>query len=293
MNKYITILTIFLSFWSQAQSKKDLLQLAAVEHYPQDTFLDSVTEKRALIVLAHDDDDAMMSGTIAKLHATGWTIKQISLNVTPLENGKTIHPSTIICEGNEAIVDDRIYRKDLETTQYPWLPFPKNQFDSVFEKDKISNALIKKINLFNPTVIFTLDNEMGAYGHPDHVFISQLVLDLSEVDSIHSKRIYQGVYTDHMEKQIIEIWFTNKMRKTGYPNPYFTGKQVYHVSGMPTPNVEINIKNQASVKMNYLRSYSEDARKNFRKFIPYYEEFDADVYFGIFDREFFKIYSFE
>lgn len=293
MNKYLIVLFIIsLSFCSYSQSKKELLQLAATEHYPKDTFLDSVIEKRALIIVAHDDDDAMMSGTIAKLYTAGWEIKQISFITTPLDKGNTIHPSKIICGGNEPILTDGIYRNDLDTAKYPWLPFPKNQFDSIFEKEKISTELIKKINQFNPTIIFTLDNEIGGYGHPDHVFISQLVLDMSKVDSIHSKRIYQGVYTDHMEKQIIEIWFSNKMKRTGYPNPYLLGKNIYHVSGMPTPDVEIDIKDQAFIKMKYLRSYSEDARKNFRKFIPYFEEIDANDYFQVFDREFFKIYAF-
>jgi hypothetical protein len=42
-------------------------------------------------------------------------------------------------------------------------------------------------------------------------------------------------------------------------------------------------------KMRYLRAYSEDAKKNIRKFIPYYEDFDAQTYFGVFGREFFRV----
>jgi hypothetical protein len=43
--------------------------------------------------------------------------------------------------------------------------------------------------------------------------------------------------------------------------------------------------------MNYLLAYDEDVRKNIRKFIPYYEAFDAPSYFKIFDREFFRVIS--
>jgi hypothetical protein len=60
---------------------------------------------------------------------------------------------------------------------------------------------------------------------------------------------------------------------------------------MPEPSVQISITQYAQAKMDYLLAYDEDVRKNIRKFIPYYEEFDAQTYFEIFDREFFKVIS--
>ena len=36
-------------------------------------------------------------------------------------------------------------------------------------------------------------------------------------------------------------------------------------------------------------AYEEDVRKNIRKFIPHYEEFDAKTYFGIFNQEYFRV----
>jgi hypothetical protein len=96
-----------------------------------------------------------------------------------------------------------------------------------------------------------------------------------------------------MEKEIIEIWLTARLKKWGFPNSYLIAKEVYGLAGMPEPNVEINIKDQAQTKMKYLLSYSDEARKNFRKFIPYYEEFDAVQYFGIFDKEYFRVIKIE
>ncbi len=47
---------------------------------------------------------------------------------------------------------------------------------------------------------------MAAYGHLKHIFISQLVVDLFQSKAIIVNRIYQSVFTDHMEKEIVEAW---------------------------------------------------------------------------------------
>ncbi|MFN8254237.1 MAG: PIG-L family deacetylase [Bacteroidales bacterium] len=284
---YLSILAIILTACSP--SLNSIKKFAATEKYPVDDYLDTVTIKRALIIVAHDDDDCAMSGTISKLTAGGWDILNLSLTTHHAEAGINNHPSEVICNGHEEILTDGIYRIDTTSGDKKYMPFPKTEFDKIYLKDKISKAVIKQINEFQPTVIFTLDNEIGGYGHPDHVFMSQLILDLAEADSIHPQRIYQSVFTNHMEHEIVEVWLDARLKKWGYPNMYTMAKQIYGVSGMPDPNIEINIKSQAELKMKYLLSYDDEARKSFRKFIPYYEEFDAKEYFGIFDREFFRI----
>lgn len=283
------LISILISLVACGPTIKDLQKLAATEKYPDDNFLDTVSNKRALIIVAHDDDDCAISGTSSKLKAAGWKIIELSLKTTPLDKNRTTHPAEIICQGNELILSDGDYRNGLDSTQYPYIPFPKENFKKVFKTEKVAFALIKKINDFNPSVIFTLDNEIGGYGHPDHVFISQLVLDLAKKDSIHPLRIYQSVYTNHMEMEINVKMNGERMKKYGFPDPYQLGKEIYKVDGMPEPTVEINIFDEAENKMKYLRAYSEKAKKNLRKFIPYYEEFDAKTYFKIFDREFFRV----
>jgi LmbE family N-acetylglucosaminyl deacetylase len=289
-NRIYFIFVLLTICFGCSPSRDDLKKFAATESFPADTYLDSVKEKRALIVVAHDDDDCTMSGTISKLHSEGWKILNLSFTSHKAEAGIPSHPSTVICDGHEEILSDEIYRNDTDSTDKKYMPFPKADFDKVFLKDKITKALVKRINEFQPTVIFTLDNEIGGYGHPDHVFLSNLLLDLAKADSIHPKKIYQSVFTRHMEHEIIDVWLDKRLKKWGFnENMYSIGKKVYGVEGMPVPTVEINIKSQAQNKMKYLRTYDESVRHDFRKFIPYYEDYDAEVYFGIFDREFFRV----
>ena len=105
---------------------------------------------------------------------------------------------------------------------------------------------------------------------------------------INAQLIYQAVITRHMEKELVK-WGKPRMEKWGYPQPGPAADKLYGIDGIPEPDVQINITDQAETKMTYLRTYPENVRKNFRKYIPYYEEFDAKLYFSIFDREFFRI----
>ena len=242
---------------------EELKKFAATEIYPEDTYLDTVANKRALIIVAHDDDDCVMSGTIAKLTANGWTIKQLSFEVhnTPGENRNAAH---IICEGSEKILEDGLYRPGVDTVKYPYMPIPYEEIEKQFLHEKVAAALIARVNEFNPSVLFTFDNIKGGYGHPDHIFISQLVLDLFNEGKINAQLIYQVVITRHMEAEI-DRWQKPKMEKWGYPQPGPAADKLYGIDGIPEPDVQINITDQAETKMTYLRTYPENVRKNFRK----------------------------
>lgn len=265
----------------------ELKKFAATETYPEDTYLDTVANKRALIIVAHDDDDCMMSGTIAKLTANGWTIRQLSFEVHYI-SGENRNAAHIICEGSEKILEDGLYRPGMDTIKYPYMPIPYDEIKKQFLHEKVANALITQINEFNPSVLFTLDNIKGGYGHPDHIFLSQLVLDLFHEGKISGQRIYQSVLTKHTEAEI-DKWVTPKMGKWGFPQASPAANELYGIEGMPEADVQINITEQAEIKMNYLRAYPENVRKNFRKFLIFYEEFEAKTYFSVWDREFFRI----
>ncbi|MEZ5083060.1 MAG: hypothetical protein R2750_06390, partial [Bacteroidales bacterium] len=265
-----------------------LQKFVATETYPTDIFLDTVSNKRALVIIAHDDDDCAMSGTIARLTVKGWTIRQLSLQRHILaETGK--NPADFICEGNELLLPDGYYRTGLDTMSHPYLPIPYETIKEQFLTEKSRVAITQKVNEIKPSVIFTLDNVKGGYGHPEHIFISQLVKDLFEEGLIEADRIYQSVYTSHMEKEIVDKWLGERLKKWGYPNASDMANKMYGISGMPEPTTQIDISDAAETKMKYLMAYDEDVRKNLRKFIPYYEEFDAKTYFGLFNKEYFRV----
>lgn len=286
----LAAISLFILGCNRKPSLEKLKTFSAVETYPEETWLGGVENKRALIIVAHDDDDCAMSGTIAGLSDKGWKIWQISLVATPLKEGRVTHPATLICEGNELLMPGIPYRKGLDTMEFPYVPIPLDEMAEQFYTNEMVEAIVRKVEKFKPSVIFTLDHEMGGYGHPEHVYLGQIIIDLFQQGKLTGvERIYQSVYTDHMEHEILDVWLYNRMKKYDFPNPYEIAKQVHGIEGMPEPNVQVTIEPYALEKMTYLREYHYKARKNLRKFIPYYEDFDAQEYFGIFDREFFRV----
>lgn len=270
--------------------RESILAYAPIEKYPKDTILSNLKSKRAMIVIAHDDDMCATAGTIAMLNNDGWEIAVVSMSKTTTRNEaqrKACRP--IMDTVYFAKISQRELRNDLDEVEKLYEAIPKEQFKKVFNSKAIEEAYLPHIKVFKPTVIFTLDNEMGGYGHPEHVYISQMVIDLAKAGKISPKYIYQSVFTNHMENSIMER-HAQRMRSWGFPgNGWEKSKQIYGVEGMPEPTVEIDIKEVAELKMNYLRSYNENERNKIGFFMPAFEDYSAEEYFNVFDREFFRI----
>ncbi|MCE3281142.1 MAG: LmbE family protein [Bacteroidetes bacterium] len=291
-----TITAVFILLFStgktSAQSKSEIQKLSAEETFPKDDYLDKVIRKKAMIVTAHDDDDdASMAGTIAMLNEQGWEIKQICFTSGDVKRDEAlIKAGKFILDEIEFInVEPDKRRIKIDNATEPYMPIPKKDILVSFNTELIFPLIIKKINEFEPTVIFSLDNEMGGYGHPEHILVSQMLVDSFAAGKIHPERIYQSVYSNSMEKKILEERLTALLKKWGYPSSYMTAREMYDLSGMPEPDVEINIENYSKQKMDFLRSFEERERKTIAFFIPYFQDFKHKEYFSILNKEFFRV----
>lgn len=280
-------LLLFFFILASCAKRESIHQFAATETYPEDTILQNISSKRAMVVIAHDDDMCAMSGTMSQLNKKGWEIAVVSFSRSVAQN--EAHKKAC------AHVLNTVHFVDLKPSQYRndpdkgYHPIPKTAFDTVFNQSIIIEKYLDKIQSFNPTVIFTLDNEIGGYGHPDHVFISQMVIDLAKETLISPKYIYQSVLSSStMDKLMVRR--SKLMEGWGYPGDgWEKSKKTYGVNGMPEPTVQFNIESEAKAKMNYLRSYHKGEKKSINFFLPAFEKYDAEEYFEVFDREFFRI----
>lgn len=258
------------------------------EEFPEDTFLSSVKNKKALVISAHDDDICAMSGTLAKLNKEGWNIKQLCFeSADKANNAAHLNAATYIMD--EALFIDMgnvPYRNLHDSIQYSWMPIPKESFPVVYQKELIKEKLIKEIVEFKPAVIFSLDDLLGGYGHPDHTFISGLLVEICREDKRTVERIYQSVFPDSYEEALFPDL---KNRASKYPSPYFAAKEMHKIEGMPEPDVQIDIYENSWEKKMFLSTYIEPQRKNIRKFLPYYEQYPHWFYFWLFDKEYFRI----
>ena len=288
----LSIVTILLAgLVVSCSEREDVTQYAPTETYPDDNTLDGIASKKAMIVIAHDDDMCAMTGTISMLNKKGWDIRVISIRKDEDRNEAHRKACSRLLDSVMFFnFDPAKLRIEPEDGQNLYDAIPKDQFEKVFNRPLVEQEIQKKINQFQPSVIFTLDSEMGGYGHPEHVFISQLVVDLAKADSIQPEYIYQSVYTDHMEKTIMAR-HSKRMKSWGFPGDgWERAKAAYNTpEGMPEPTVQINITSEAQAKMNYLKSYNKRERKTMGFFIPAFEFYSAEEYFNIFDREFYRV----
>jgi LmbE family N-acetylglucosaminyl deacetylase len=264
-----------------------LTTLNANETYLNDTFLDNEKNKTALIIVAHDDDAISAAGTISKMCASGWTVKELCF-YRGYENKDSIRKLSLLKAGKieglkEIKTIDFDYRNDTDTNSEPWMPLPYKQFTAVFKVDSMEHVIADFIERNKPSVIFTLDDVIGGYGHPEHVLVSRILFSYCKKniasDSFTIKRIYQPVFSPSQAESIL-----------GKNITYTTGKKVYNCLGMPLPDVQINIAAYGNQKKDVMIGYTTE-QHSLKTIWPYYTYYPSSIYFRIFDREFFRIIS--
>jgi len=262
-----------------------LTRLNGSEVFPQDTYLDTETNKTALIVVAHDDDAIGCAGTVSELTKKGWKVHFLTFygnwrkEDNPMRKKEVEQVAGIQQLASTDLIDFSIQKTD--TVKEPWMPIPYSAMADYMQADSIKNFIATAIKKYQPAVIFSLDNVFGGYGHPEHVFVSQSVLDVCKEMKIDSslpvKKIYQAVYTKTLNENVLKN------------NPAFiAAKDVYQVDGSPVPDLEVNIYNSSKEKKEIMLAYHSQKR-NLKKIWPYYYVYPHWLYFKIFDKEYFRV----
>jgi len=262
-----------------------LFTLTPKEKYPEDTYLKNEQKKTALIIVAHDDDATLFSGTTSLLAANGWDISFLCFYThlhrpedNPIRKQEMKKVSEIQGLKNLDLIDFTIAK---DKSKLGYMPIPYNQFPEYYKIDSLKMYIQDAIMRYNPSVIFTLDNVIGLYGNPVHVLVGQIVADIcsSYKDSLDFsvKKIYQNVLPYTQAEKIMR----NKA-------VYSEGKRIYGSDGMPSPDVQINISSFASTKKKVILANASQHR-NLKKFFPYFHYYPGWLYFGIFNKEYFRI----
>lgn len=262
-----------------------LSSLNTKKTYPEDSFLNTVKNKTALIVMAHDDDAISCAGTISQLTADGWKVYFLTFygNWHPEDNPirkKEVQKTAEIQKlAGLDLIDFSMQRSD--TVKEPWKPIPYSQYPVTMKGDSLQLLIQNAIQKYQPTVIFTLDDIMGGYGHNEHTYVSQTVLTICrESDTIPGfpvQKIYQPVFPPDMNEKVLK----------NIP-AFAAAKKEYKLSASPSPTVEISITETARQKKATMLAYASQHR-NLKKFWPYYNWYPSWIYFRIFDKEYFRV----
>lgn len=262
-----------------------LKHLAEADTYPIDTFLVQNTNKNALVIVAHDDDAISMSGTISFLVDNGWKVRELCF-YQGFENKDSIRKIDLVNAANLLGMSsvefyDIELRKNRNEIQKPWLPIPYSEFDSAYNKQEAQNLIETFIKKYNPSVIFTLDDIMGGYGHPDHVYISKLIIDYCKQhqnDSLFSiERIYQAVFDPQMNEKILKNM-----------EAFQLAKKIYDVQSSPKPDVYVSLQGYEAIKKKALQTYTTE-QHSLTSIWPFYNYYPAGIYFKIFDKEYYRV----
>lgn len=261
-----------------------LEKMAPVEHYADDNWLLNQTRKQALIIVAHDDDAISSAGTVSMLTANGWEVHMLCFyhdipeNVTRNLQRQQDVQQAIAAQGIRSITFHTLnYRA--HHTAYPKLYayVPEEMRDSIYRMDTLTLLIQQFIEQYQPSVIFTLDDVIGGYGHPDHVVVSRIVKDYALAHTQYIKRVYQAVFTPYQANTIMA-------ELPVYQDALLS----CNCTGQPVPTTQINISAYGAQKRAAMLTYSTE-QQNLQKFWPKYDKMPPEKYFAIFDREFFHV----
>ncbi len=262
-----------------------LSSLAPKEEFQEDHYLDSATNKTAIIIVAHDDDAISFAGTVSRLTEQGWDVTTLCFygswksEENQTRKGELQKAAALSGIKNLELVDVDIVNGS-DTVAEPWMPVPYNRFQEYFKVDTIRYIITNAIFKYKPSVIFTLDDSIGGYGHPQHVAVSRCVNDVCRLfkDTVDFpvRKIYQAVFPHSQTENIV-----------GNMQAYRSAKKIYGVDGMPNPDVYVSIADAGEKKKGFMCSF-ESQKQNIKKIWPYYNWYPSWIYFGIFDKEFFR-----
>ena len=147
-----------------------------------------------MCVFAHPDDESLgTGGTLAKYAAEG--VETYLLTATRGErgrfgdNGERPGPEVV---GATREAELRAAARELGIREVTLLGFPDGALDSV-DPVQAQEAIASHLRRIKPQVVITFGPE-GAYGHPDHIAISQLttaaVVRAADCDFAGSKLYY-------------------------------------------------------------------------------------------------------
>jgi hypothetical protein len=139
-----------------------LYTLRTNEKYLQDTYLKNVQNKTALIIVAHDDDAAPLSGTTSLIAANGWDISFMCFYTNlyrpeekPIRKLEMKKAAEIQGFKNLELIDFTL-RNCLDTVKQPWIPIPYEKFTDNFKIDSLKLYILNAIQRYHPSVIFSL-----------------------------------------------------------------------------------------------------------------------------------------
>ncbi|GAA4270968.1 PIG-L family deacetylase [Aquimarina gracilis] len=189
---------------------------------------------RVLVVVPHADDEIAASGLILYFR----------------EKGATAHLLTLCNHEEPRQSELKCAAETLGFEKYENAGFINNEWEDIIEnkivfwndnKTHIKTVIQEKIKAYKPDAIITYDSQMGATGHPEHLISAQIV---------------EGIFKENNDeitfglKYLFQITLPQKLEKilVAETKMYKMTKYITQASGLPRPNVALDIKKYWPIK---------------------------------------------
>ena len=280
----VLIISILWYFKSQIQDNS----------VPQtETLIPETLPKKALAIFAHPDDEITIIGTMRLLKQQGvetnicyMTRGEAGLNGSIIDVSKIKElADTSLNKLKKSLGQRRTKEVDniaeiLELNHHEMFDFPDSGTSNIpmDSLKKVVRALIQK---YQPSVLFTLDDKVGLYGHPDHRNVSRAVLEVFQENQNKANFSPKKLYQVTLPKQMIA--FALKMAD-GFRKNYPKDPS----KGLPQADVCVNITPFGTYKRNAMLAHVSQ-RPTFDDMQPGFATIPPSIYFRVFDREYFHI----
>ena len=169
--------------------------------------------KKVLVVFAHQDDELLVAGTMAGLNEIG--IETILLTLTngdgSVPPGQSIEARVAERAANLNDIADIV---GVDTVEQGFF----SEADFMNSAEDTKQIVLEKINLYQPDTIITWDTVKGLYGHPHHVQVGKLVLEVCQENVDNPNFPVKSVYGS-----TVSVWIREILKKVSpmYQNGYY------------------------------------------------------------------------
>lgn len=229
--------------------------------------------KRIMAIWAHPDDEITSAGTLSALTSAGADLTLVYLTAGEAARDTGYSRDELAKVRRE---EAKSAGALLGASHVEVLDFPDSGLATT-DPAVAKAAIAGLIERFQPGVIVSFDEQVGFYGHPDHVQTGRWVREVVDAGAPSVTRLYQATLPKALVSLALKLV---QAFRDNYPTD--------PARGLPPATLAFPIARQAKTKRRLL-----DVHKSQAKIIadvqPYYDRVPAWLYYRLFDREYFTL----
>lgn len=229
--------------------------------------------RRIMAIWAHPDDEVTSAGTLSALARGGahLTLVYLTAGEAARDTGYSREELAVV-RHEEAKAAGAL----LGASHVKVLDFPDSGLAAT-DPAVAKAAIAGLIERFQPGVIVSFDEQVGFYGHPDHVQTGRWVREVVDEGAPSVTRLYQATLPKALVSLALKLV---QAFRDNYPSD--------PARGLPPATLAFPIAAQAKAKRQLLDVHKSQARI-IADVQPYYDRVPAWLYYRLFDREYFAL----